>query len=629
MKKSLLLLLSPLALLAAPNPKNPYGACEHVTRGEPAARTCAMLRQAGIGWVRSDFDWRSIERKPGEWNFTAFDKIVGECEAEGVQLLPILGYSVPWAHPAHEHLDAWGGYVKRVIEHYGRRLPVLEVWNEQNIPGFWKEPNPTNYLALLRRTYEVVKAHDPELRVSFGGTAGMPFGFIEEVYKLGGAKYFDLISVHPYTHPGAPEGRVDRDLEKLRAIMAKYGDAEKPVWITEVGWPTTKPQLGDGDVDLLRAGLRTADPAKTAWRTLYVPSRTDAAFNTGSVAALREALPEGSTVELCAGAKLAARLAVGNVDAIIFPFDESYCVDGMDAVVDFVKAGGTLVDFGGMPLWDGYRADAAGGMVKVDPNPGWRDRQRLRIREQAWWMDKRYPEEIRVEPVGEALGARVPPRTKYFKGQRFFTPSLLKPGDEFRPLLTAKTNGVETVAAAVYAFNSDYRGRIVVCGLMGTSMRSSSTEARQAQMYARVLGISFAEGVETFFNYEFREPDCDPTDPESYFGMVHNNFAPKPAYSAYWTFIDRRPVGSVQKPGLWRDAKGVRYFPQWKRPDGRDAGMVWVTGAPEKAWLTFTGEKVEFHDHLGLRVRPRRDGKKFLVPLSESPIYFTGGALQP
>jgi hypothetical protein len=94
------------------------------------------------------------------------------------------------------------------------------------------------------------------------------------------------------------------------------------------------------------------------------------------------------------------------------------------------------------------------------------------------------------------------------------------------------------------------------------------------------------------------------------------------------TFIDRRPVGSVQKKLPWRDEKTKRYFPQWKRPDGRDAGMVWTTGKPEKVWLAFTGENVEFHSVSGLRVRPKRDGKKYLVPLSESPIYFTGGELR-
>ena len=611
------------------DPKSPYGACAHVTRNEPAGRTCGMLRTAGIGWVRGDFDWRQIERKPGEWDFAAFDRIVGECEAAGVQLLPILGYSVPWADPAHEHLDAWGEYVKRVVEHYGRRLPVLEVWNEQNSPGFWKNPNPTNYLAVLRRAYEVAKARDSALRVSFGGTAGVPFAFIEEVYKLGGAKFFDIVCVHPYTCPDAPEGRVDYNLAKLRALMAKYGDAEKPIWITEMGWPTPKMHVSDGDARLLRAGLRAADPAKKCWRTLYVPSRGGVGDCADVAAALCAMLPEGSTVEPCAGAKLAERLVRGGVDAIIFPFDESYCADGMDAVVDFVKAGGTLVDFGGMPLWDGYRADAAGRMVRVSPDDGsgWRDRQRLRIHERAWWMDSRYPDELCVAPTDAAGDLRAPGCPKTYKSGRFFSSHLLRPGDEFVPLLAAQTNGIEVVAAAVYKFNSDFKGRVVVSGLMGGSLRSATSEAQQALMYARALGIAFAEGVEAFFCYELREPDCDPNDAESYFGIVHNNFAPKPAYGAYMTFIDRRPVGSVQKKLPWRDEKAGRYFPQWKRPDGRDAGMVWTTGASEKVWLAFAGEWVEFHDVSGLRVRPERDGKKYLVPLSESPIYFTGGEL--
>ena len=198
-----------LTAAASAAANNPYGACAHVTRDEPTGRTCAMMRQAGMGWVRSDFDWRSIEKKKGVWDFTYFDKVLAESEAEGVQLLPILGYSVPWAHPAHAHLDAWEEYVRKVVTHYGKRLPVLEVWNEENIPGFWKDPNPTNYLAVLRRTYETAKKIDPNVRIAFGGTAGVPFKFIEGVYKLGGAKWFDIMNIHPYSHPRRPEGVMD------------------------------------------------------------------------------------------------------------------------------------------------------------------------------------------------------------------------------------------------------------------------------------------------------------------------------------------------------------------------------------------------------------------------------------
>ena len=89
--RCIIMFLTAAASAAVVAAENPYGACAHVTRGEPPARTCAMMRIAGMGWVRSDFDWRGIETKKGEWNFANFDRVVAECEAEGVRLLPILG----------------------------------------------------------------------------------------------------------------------------------------------------------------------------------------------------------------------------------------------------------------------------------------------------------------------------------------------------------------------------------------------------------------------------------------------------------------------------------------------------------------------------------------------------------
>ncbi|MBR0503922.1 MAG: beta-galactosidase [Kiritimatiellae bacterium] len=623
----LFLSVTGLAAVASAAVNNPYGACAHVTRGEPTGRTCAMMRQAGMGWVRSDFDWRAIEKKKGVWDFTYFDKVLAESEAEGVQLLPILGYSVPWAHPAHAHLDAWEEYVRKVVTHYGKRLPVLEVWNEENIPGFWKDPNPTNYLAVLRRTYETAKKIDPNVRIAFGGTAGVPFKFIEGVYKLGGAKWFDIMNIHPYSHPRRPEGAMDAQIEKLRILMAQYGDAQKPIWITEVGWPTHSLRFSEGG--LLLAGLKVARPELKAWRMLYVPARTDETGGEADEAVrtqLLNVLPKGSRVEVCRSLDLAKRLAKGDVDGVVYPFTENYAADSVDAVYAFVKAGGVLVDFGGMPMWTAYRADADGVMQPDKKAEPWKDRQRLRIAETAWWTDKRYPESIPVRPTAAAKGVKIPP--KGFTGERFLTPRLLQKGDAFIPLLSAPTNGIEAAAAAVYKFNSDMKGAIVVSGLFGRGSHGTSSNDRQAKMVARALGIAFAEGIENFFWYEFRQPDHDPYDPESYFGMVHDNFAPKPAYGAYMTFVDARPVGSVQKAATWRSADGTVYFPQWTRPDKRKAGMIWTTKAAHERNLTFTSPNVTFLDVAGARVRPERAGNVVTLTLSDSPIYFFGGELK-
>lgn len=603
---------------------NPYGACAHVTRGEAPDRTCEMLRAAGLGWVRSDFDWTTIETKKGEWNFATMDRVVSACEARGVQLLPILTNPPAWARPAHEKLDQWSEYVKRVVTHYQKRLPVFEVWNEENIPQFWFAPNPTNYYKLLRRTYEVARRESSQLAngpvsISFGGTAGVPFSFIEEVYKLGGARYFDIMSVHPYSHPHRPEGSLDLKLEKLRALMAKYGDAKKPIWITELGWPTHQAQFKAES--LLRAALRTADPGKDVWHALYLPAATN--DEDMAPAGLVAALPAGSTLETCFPEALKARLSRGDVDVLIYPFSESYPVDTLPLVVDFVKKGGLLVDFGGMPMWYATRIDALGRSMKVEADTA-AHRAQLRLAETAWWYDSRLPKEIVVRPTSSVQDLM----SGYsVKGGRFFTDRLLKPGDKFIPLLTAKTNGVEAVCAAVYKFGSDYKGAVAVSGVIqGTTF--ASDEARQAKMMARSLGISFAEGVQTFLWYELTQPDINPYDPESYFGILHANFAPKPAYTAYMTFIDRRPVGSVQLPNPWHDQNRQNYYPQWKLPDGRVGGMIWTIGKAETRRLRFTTDKIEFMDLSGARVRPSRQGDAWLVPVSDSPIYFRGGALR-
>jgi len=171
------------------------------------------------------------------------------------------------------------------------------------------------------------------------------------------------------------------------------------------------------------------------------------------------------------------------------------------------------------------------------------------------------------------------------------------------------------------------KGAVVVSGVMGGG-HGTSSEARQAKMVARALGIAFAEGVEKFFWYEFRQPDVNPYDPESYFGMVHDNFAPKPAYGAYMTFVAARPAGSVQKGGAWRSADGNEYFPQWTRPDKRQAGMVWTVRAAHDRKVEFTSPNMTFLDVAGARVRPPHEGSVYTLPLSGSPIYFFGGELK-
>ena len=241
----------PAIAAAADEPKDlsPYGVCAHISRGDEhqiARQELKLMRKAGIGWVRTDFDWSGVEREPGVWKFDHLDETVAWAETEGVRILPILDYDVPWARPAHKHLDKWLQYVRRLVTRYKDRVKYWEVWNEPNLEQFWKDkPNPNDYAKLLKATHKTIKGIDPELTVVLGGTAGIPWPYLEGIYAAGGKEFFDVMNVHPYRYPQTPEERpLYDDLTRLRRLMQKHGDGAKPIWITEMGWPTHQGRRG-------------------------------------------------------------------------------------------------------------------------------------------------------------------------------------------------------------------------------------------------------------------------------------------------------------------------------------------------------------------------------------------------
>ena len=107
-----------LSLSAAPAViQDPYGVCAHVSRGEWqfAPQTFQKMHEAGINWVRTDFDWKYSEPKQGSWNYSHLDRVIELAKKEKIHVLPILEYDVPWATPAWKHLDLWSGYVRNLV----------------------------------------------------------------------------------------------------------------------------------------------------------------------------------------------------------------------------------------------------------------------------------------------------------------------------------------------------------------------------------------------------------------------------------------------------------------------------------------------------------------------------------
>ena len=601
-----------LAVLAAVASANPYGICSHVGGHEWATRdaTFERMKEAGISYVRADFAWAGIQRNAESWNFDKFDALMVSAQNAKMRILPILDYNVSFADPAWRHVGLWLPYVSNTVARYQAQIPIWEVWNEQDLDHFWKNPNPTNYFTLLKPTYETIKAINPKLQVAVGGYAGVPLGYIEELYKLGGKSYFDIMNIHPYSHPMPPEVDLEQRIGDLRKLMAKYGDEQKPVWVTEIGWPTQKQRFVVPG--LLREALTQLKPGAT-WRVMAIQ---DSSLPVGASVTQNALEAEVSgTVQRVDFDELLAALDINPPDAIVLPLNESFPAD--ERLIRYVRDGGVLVSFGGAPLYYGWtRGDD--GTWRQDKSVRTGDYYaQLRFANEAWWHKRPYtiPEKMKISGFGQEAEC-----------ERFLRPEHLKEGDRFIPLMQAAKDGYTGTGAAIIKYDSDMKGALILSGIRESGMRGSS-EDEQARLNTRANLILLQLGIAQIFNYEFHAPEEDDLDPESHFGIVHKDLTPKPAYHAYRTLTTHRPPNATTHPAPWKTPDGALYFPQWETPDGPPAGAIWAYRQKGTYALTFTTPRIKLTTHLGQEIKTEWDGATTRLPLTDAPIYFTGGHL--
>lgn len=262
-----------VAFGAAPAPNWKYGVTAHLERRRPeyyptlddVATAAELIQAAGIQAIRMDFNWDQLNPTRDQWQFADYDQAVARVRQRNLEFLGIIDYVSWWASSAQDSQDwrvrlyseplnnyDFARYTYEVVSHFKNEVRVWQIWNEPNTEGFWKpKPNPARYAALLQEAYLAAKYADPGAFVLFAGMSGngvegnndsgLAANFIEQAYAAGARGYFDALAIHPYM---LPDGGVDTLRAKVmaaRAVMNKYGDQQVPLWITEIGVPTTVP----------------------------------------------------------------------------------------------------------------------------------------------------------------------------------------------------------------------------------------------------------------------------------------------------------------------------------------------------------------------------------------------------
>ena len=126
-------------------------------------------------------------------------------------------------------------------------LGIYERWtsNEPDIHGAL----PAVQLETITKPrYLESKKQSPDIMVAAPAccTDNMGLAWLEKFYEAGAKPYFDVLDVHTYLNsggevyppgypPGSPEALFER-MEKIRAIMKKFGDEDKPIISSEFGY---------------------------------------------------------------------------------------------------------------------------------------------------------------------------------------------------------------------------------------------------------------------------------------------------------------------------------------------------------------------------------------------------------
>ena len=226
------------------------GANIHFTDAAPGE--LEMLRAGGFSRVRMDLTWVSTEKVRGQYDFAAYDRLLASLDKNGIGAYFILDYGNPLysrdaEHPftqgadTDEYRAAYSKWAAAAVAHFRGRGVVWEIWNEPNIPGFWKpKPDVVIYSALALAACRAIRAVAPDECIIGPATSQIDLVFLQGCFEAGLLQFWDGVSVHPYRQ-SAPENAA-ADYRHLRALIDHYKPAGKTVpiiageWGYSAGW---------------------------------------------------------------------------------------------------------------------------------------------------------------------------------------------------------------------------------------------------------------------------------------------------------------------------------------------------------------------------------------------------------
>jgi hypothetical protein len=247
--------------------------------GDNGIRSAANL---GVGWIKQQIDWNSVEYERGQYRWEELDRLVAEAQKYGLKIMFSVARAPGFSRPEPVEEDGppsdfsiFRDFMNALSTRYRGRVAAYELWNEPNLKREWRghELSAGKFVELIEAGAEGVRAGDPAAIIISGAPAVTGIDdkinaiddrvFLREMVQAGVGDLVDAIGVHPYGAANPPDERA-ADAGHLRSgynthpsfffldTIEDYhqilGDAKinKPLWVTEFGWPSIE---NFGEVD--------------------------------------------------------------------------------------------------------------------------------------------------------------------------------------------------------------------------------------------------------------------------------------------------------------------------------------------------------------------------------------------
>jgi hypothetical protein len=264
-----------------------------VPQATPTLEQLQRLKRGGVDSMRIAIPWSSVQpARNGIMDWSGVDRQLEAAVLAGIEVLPDLSGVPSWAVPtivvpgtggnvkAPRNLPAggaaargWSSFVGAAVTRYGpggsfwlehpalpqRPIRTWQIWNEENFEYFVARPNPGEYGKLVKLSFNAARSVDGGAKIVLGGLFARPAeaqlrrkpplayfasDFLDQMYERtpGIKSKFQGYAVHPYT---GTYKRLIPYIEEIRTVLKANHDAGKGLWITELGWSSSRPSRGN------------------------------------------------------------------------------------------------------------------------------------------------------------------------------------------------------------------------------------------------------------------------------------------------------------------------------------------------------------------------------------------------